>query len=66
MFILLHCSLWSLKNLVVVGKTQRGGVYEDRGSKRFPNFSNKVAKIRLWPRFRGLGVATIGGYSSWF
>ena len=46
-----------MKNPIFIGKTQRGGAYEDSGSKRSPNFSNKAAKMRLWPRFHGLGVA---------
>ena len=34
---LLDHPLWSLKNQVFIGKTQWGGAYEDRGSKRSPN-----------------------------
>ena len=47
---LLDRSLWSLKNLIFIGKIQQGGAYEDRGSKCSPNFLNKAAETRLWPR----------------
>ena len=56
-YLCLVIPLYALKNLVFIGKTQWGGAYEDRGSKRSPNRCNQAAKMRLWPRFRGHGVA---------
>ena len=49
--------LYALKKSVFIGKTQRGGAYEDGGRKRSSNYCNKAAKTRLWPHFCGLGVA---------
>jgi len=54
---LLGRSLYALKNSVFIGKTHRGGAYEDRGSKRSPNRSNQTAKMWLWLRFCGHSVA---------
>ena len=60
------------EKLSIYGKTQQGEAYEDRGSKRSPNFLNKAAKTWPKPHFCGLRVATqakwshLRGYSSSF